>query len=43
MQGGIGQQGVLTELGQLLQQKQREGNGNHPQHSGEISIPDRWN
>ena len=43
MQGRISQQGVLTELSQLLQQKQGEGHGDDPQHPGEIPIPDRWN
>ena len=43
MQSGIGQQGVLTKLGQLLQQKQREGHSDDPQHPGEISIPNRRN
>ena len=43
MQGGISQQGVLTKLSQLLQQKQGEGDADDPQHPGEIPIPDRGN
>ena len=40
MQGWGCQQGVLTELGELLNEKEGEGEGDHPHHLLKVAIAD---